>query len=169
MGELRDQFWHFCHGRFPPEILTHYFNVFIFLFLFFSDPSFILGLAPLLKVPSNRVAFCSYVAHTTKTAGWAANDAERRKVQKYAELQGRFFFNPVGFETFGSWGNGAKDLVKEIASRIVEQTGESRAKQFLRQRISIEIQRGNAASVLGTVDKPKSIDELFFMLGTGNP
>ena len=107
----------------------------------------------------------SYIAHTTREAGWAADDAERRKVEKYAALQGRFYFNPVGFETFGSWGSGAKDLVKEVAAKIEEQTGESRAEQFLQQRISLEIQRGNAVSVLGTVDKPKSIDELFFLLG----
>ena len=110
----------------------------------------------------------SYVGHTANTAGWAADEAEREKVKKYAALHGRFFFNPVGFETFGSWGVEARNLIAEIATRIRDQTGEVRAEEFLRHRISVEIQRGNAASVLGTVDKPKICDEVFFLLGISN-
>ena len=108
------------------------------------------------------------VGHTTSVAGWAADEAEREKVKKYAALQGRFFFNPVGFETFGSWGAEARSLIAEIAGRIFDRTGEARAEKFLRQRISVEIQRGNAASVLGTVDKPKGCDDFFFLLGVSN-
>ena len=40
--------------------------------------------------------------------------------------------------------------VSWVGSQIAQSTGELRATTFLRQRISIAIQRGNAASVLGT-------------------
>ena len=53
----------------------------------------------------------------------------------------------------------------DMAARVREQTGEGRAAEFLKLPILIEIQRGNAASVMATVDKPKSCDELFFLLG----
>ena len=96
------------------------------------------------------------------------HEAERRKTVKYQRLMDHYHFSPLGFETFGSWGESAKALVTEIARRIQAQTGEARSAEFLRQRISIELQRGNAASVLGTVDTPKSCDEFFFLLGFNN-
>ena len=54
----------------------------------------------------------------------------------------------------------------KISRRIAESTGEPRSGEFLRQRLSIEIQRGNAVSVLGTTDMPKGSDDVFFLLGT---
>ena len=42
-------------------------------------------------------------------------------------------------------------LVSEIDRRLSEVSGESRSTQFLRQRIGIALQRGNAAPVLGTI------------------
>lgn len=110
----------------------------------------------------------SYIAGTSDTAGSAADEAERRKTVKYQRLMDHYHFSPLGFETFGSWGESAKALVTEIAGKIQAQTGEARSAEFLRQRISIELQRGNAASVLGTVDTPKSCDEFFFLLGFNN-
>ncbi len=35
--------------------------------------------------------------------------------------------------------------------------------EFLRQRVGIEIQRGNAAAVMRTVDNPKEWDILFLL------
>ena len=44
---------------------------------------------------------------------------------------------------------------------ISEKTMERRSTSFLRQSISMEIQRGNCASILGTVESPKLLEELF--------
>ena len=44
----------------------------------------------------------------------------------------------------------AIDLVKEIGRRIAEATHEPRSTAFLRQRLSIAVQRGNAFCILGT-------------------
>ena len=67
-------------------------------------------------------------------------------------------------ETFGAWGPAAKELISAIGSRIKERTGEPRSSEFLRQRISIELQRGNAASVLGTLPSTRGLDEIFLLL-----
>ena len=54
--------------------------------------------------------------------------------------------------------------MRDLSQRIATQTGEPRAGEFLRQRISIEIQRENAISVLGTPENAKNIDGLFTLL-----
>ena len=105
----------------------------------------------------------SYLSMSAASAGSAANEAERRKTLKYRSLQSRFVFIPLGFETFGSWGSEAKELIQCIGRKLIDKTGEARASEFLRQRLSIEIQRGNAASVMGTMPTTKALDEIFFV------
>jgi hypothetical protein len=75
----------------------------------------------------------------------------KRKRVKYASLTSSFCFVPVAVETMGALGDGAVELIYDLGRRISEVTGERRATEFLLQRLSIAIQRGNAASVLGTV------------------
>ena len=45
-------------------------------------------------------------------------------------------------ETFGAWGSSARSAVRQIGSRVVEQTGDCRATQFLLRKISLDVQRG---------------------------
>ena len=105
----------------------------------------------------------SYVAITSQQAGAAADAAEGRKQRKYEQLENKFIVQPVGFETMGSWDAGAKAFLKDIGTRVRRATGNHRAMEFLRQRVGIEIQRGNAAAVMGTVDNPKEWDILFLL------
>ena len=105
----------------------------------------------------------SYVAATSQLAGSAADAAESRKQRKYAALEHQFIVQPVGFETMGSWGAGAKAFLTDVGNRVKQATGNLRALEFLRQRVSIEIQRGNAASVMGTVDNTKDWSVLFLL------
>ena len=56
-------------------------------------------------------------------------------------------FVPVAIETSGVWGEEALNLVTEIGRRIAELTHDPRSTVFLRQRISVAVQRGNAACV----------------------
>ena len=44
------------------------------------------------------------------------------------------------------------------------QTGEQRASCFVIQKISIELQRGNASSVLGPFPFSRGLDEMFSIL-----
>ena len=96
-------------------------------------------------------------SHEKKTS-----KAERLKNEKYSHLAHQFDFYPIGFQTFGSWGPSAMDILDQIGKRIKEHTGDSRAMDFLRQKISIEIQRGNAVFVLGTVEQRANFDSHFF-------
>ena len=54
-------------------------------------------------------------------------------------------------------------LIREIGSKIQDATGEKRSTVHLLQRISIAIQRGNAKSVLGTVNNSKVLEEIFYL------
>ena len=91
----------------------------------------------------------SHVQASSTRAGSAAAAAEVQKSQKYADITTGVDFVPVAIETSGTWGEQAIDLVKEIGRRIAEATHEPRSTAFLRQRLSIAVQRGNAFCILG--------------------
>jgi len=94
----------------------------------------------------------SHLLNSSIAAGSAALAAESLKRQKYAGLASSHIFVPVVVETLGVWGGEAALLVGEIGRRQAVAQGEPRAGSFLRQRISIAMQRGNAISVMGTMD-----------------
>jgi len=72
-------------------------------------------------------------------------------------------FIPVGVETFGVHGPDAQSLIVELCGRATMISGETRSTAFLRQRLDIAIQRGKAASVLGTLGSTKfPTDEMQF-------
>ncbi|CAG9118843.1 unnamed protein product [Plutella xylostella] len=89
----------------------------------------------------------SHVPHTSRAAGAAAGTAENLKREKYRSLDSTYLFLPFGVETMGPWGPDAKSLVKEITSRLADVSGDKRAGAYLRQRLSLAIQRGNVASM----------------------
>ena len=95
--------------------------------------------------------FCkTALKDTALSAGAAANKAEADKRRQYASLQGRYRFEPLAIETSGVFGKTSAKLVSEIGRRIAAQTGDKRETAWLRQRLSIAVVRGNAASVLAT-------------------
>ena len=57
----------------------------------------------------------------------------------------------------------AYTIIKEIGRKLAVQTGEQLS-CFLVQKISIELQRGNASSVLATLPFSRGSDEVFFIL-----
>ena len=92
----------------------------------------------------------SHVQTSSARAGSAAAAAEASKSQKYADITTGVDFVPVAIETSGTWGEQAIDLVREIGRRIAAVEHEPRSTVFLRQRISVAIQRGNASCIMGT-------------------
>ena len=94
----------------------------------------------------------SYVAQSAVAAGSAAIRAEQNKRAKYAYLaaQNSIIFAPVAIETLGTWGTAARDLCRDIGAQIAARTGDPRSHFFLVQRLGLAVQRGNAASVMGT-------------------
>ena len=61
------------------------------------------------------------------------------------------FFVSIAFETSGVIGPKSRLFLKELGHRIKLSTGELRSAAFLLQRLSVAVQRGNAASVLGSI------------------
>ncbi|GAV09243.1 hypothetical protein RvY_18815 [Ramazzottius varieornatus] len=103
----------------------------------------------------------TYLQGSTNQVGYAANQAEEKKRRKYEELEGRYLFCPVGFETYGVFGNEARELVEKIGKKVAARTGEPRSLSFLKQKISIEIQTGNAACVFGTFGHSRGLEEIY--------
>jgi hypothetical protein len=96
----------------------------------------------------------SHISKSSLAAGSAASEAEARKSAKYSLLSVAHTFVPIAVETFGAWGPEASAFVTELGRRISLLSGEPRSTMFLRQRIDIALQRGNAMSVLGTLGTP---------------
>ena len=94
----------------------------------------------------------SHLRQSSQEAGSAAALAETRKVTKYSEIasSGDFIFAPIAVETLGVWGTSALAICEEIGGRAALLSGDPRATSFLKQRLSLAVQRGNAASVAGT-------------------
>ena len=60
-----------------------------------------------------------------------------------------------------TWGTAAVSFVNELGRRIAAVTGDQRATQFLKQRLSLAVQRGNAAAIRGTFAQ-SSTDNSFY-------
>lgn len=105
----------------------------------------------------------SYINRTSKEVGWAAKHAEEKKYEHYVDLREQFIFIPIATETSGVFGKDEIKLIKAIGSKITEVTSEKRATSFLFQRLAITIQRGNVASILGTIPPSKNLNELFYL------
>ena len=95
----------------------------------------------------------SHVAGSAIQSGVAAGKAEANKTTKYAALANTHLFMPLAFETLGAWGEQAYGFVAELGRRITAITGDSRETAFLRQRLSLAIQRGNAIACRGTLSQ----------------
>ena len=83
-------------------------------------------------------------------SGAAAEAAEGRKRNRYAHISERFRFEPLAVETTGVLGPSTIKFVTELGRRVRERTGEYRETQWLLQRISVAVARGNAAAVLAS-------------------
>ena len=81
-------------------------------------------------------------------AGSAAHQAERRKLSKYAVLAVNYIIQPLAFETSGGYGPLTTSFLSTLSKKLAEGAGDSREGLWFRQRLSLAIVRGNAASVL---------------------
>ena len=93
----------------------------------------------------------SHLQASATTAGSAAAKAEVSKNAKYTAISATHAFVPLAFETLGSWGEEAQRFIKDLGKRITIVTGDMRETTYLRQRLSLAVQRGNAISVRGSL------------------
>ena len=100
---------------------------------------------------------------SSERAGSTAEKGEKVKLAHYAELSNTYIFQPVANETLGPWGSSSLKFIKEIGSRITAINGDKRSTSYLFQAISMAVQRGNIASIRGSVPNQKHLNELFYL------
>ena len=93
-------------------------------------------------------------------AASAAEDAEKRKRLKYPALVQRFQFEPIVIETSGVFGPSSANIIREIGHRVRGATGEPRGISWLKQRLSIAVQRGNAVTIMSSIKHLTNIREV---------
>jgi len=67
---------------------------------------------------------------------------------------------PALFEVFWVYAKEAEKIVAPLGQRLKTVSGDVRSLAFLKQRISVAVQRGNAAAILGTLSHGKVEFEL---------
>ena len=100
----------------------------------------------------------SHINRAILEPGIVASDAEALKSAKYAQLPTSMLFVPIAIETFGAFGEEAAKFMSELGRRLTRKTQDSRSASFLFQRLSMTVQRGNAACVLGTIPEGCTFD-----------
>ena len=91
-----------------------------------------------------------------------AIQAEERKKQTYSCLSSSHHFTPIAIELSGIFGTEAISFIKELGLRLKKMTGEPSSRHYLIQRLSVAMQRGNAAAILGSMGVLASVEENFF-------
>ena len=96
--------------------------------------------------------------------GTTATEAEARKIEKYRELiDNGYFFQPVALEVQGSLDESSENFITRLCKMLYRSHDNQRAGSFLKQRISLALQIGNAACVLGTVSDRDAFEEIYYI------
>ena len=85
----------------------------------------------------------SHLDETAESAGAAANKAAANKISKYSTLATTHHCVPISVETGGPWNPESYEFIAELGKKISQSTLEPLETQFLFQRLSIPLQRGN--------------------------
>lgn len=105
----------------------------------------------------------SHVNGSARKPGSAAEQAQTIKCRKYAFLSNNYIFAALAIETLGPWSSDTKKFVKEVSDKLFGVSGDHRAGTFFAQRLSLAVQRGNAASVLGTMPQVGDLQGIFYL------
>ena len=96
--------------------------------------------------------------------GTTATEAEARKIEKYRDLiDNGYIFQPVALEVQGSLGKSSEIFITRLCKLLCRSHDDQRAGSFLKQRISMALQIGNAACVLGTVSDRDAFEEIYYI------
>ena len=92
-----------------------------------------------------------YITYATREARAVAGLAEKEKKERYRGLSQTHLFVSVAIETSGAMGSEALDFFKELGKRIPFLTHEVKSVSYIIQQVSMAVQRGNAAAILGSM------------------
>jgi len=87
----------------------------------------------------------SYAQAARGPGATVADQAERRKEDKYRALARDYIFKPIAVETLGGFGKQTWNFTHALGNALGAITQDKRETAFLRQRINIATQIGNAA------------------------
>ena len=73
-------------------------------------------------------------------------------------------FTPVAIETAGPFGPETFMFLRQLGCRLKQVTGEPKSISYLQQHLSIAMQRGNAAAVMGSMRSTTSPFDFFHNL-----
>ena len=110
----------------------------------------------------NTVA-ASHIKCAATHAGAPSEAAEERKRKKYSSLSQSYEFTPVAVETLGPWGPEASNFITELGRRLFKVTGDPKSTAFLKQKISLAVQRGNANCIRQSLPAGSDFNELFYI------
>ena len=116
-------------------------------------------------ITCNDTLATTYVTMTSVTAGGLANWSEDRKLEHYKDLGDRYIMTPIAIETMGSWGQISLEFIKELGARLTRVNKDRRSTSYLFQALSMITQKGNAASILGTIPKAEELEEIYYLVG----
>jgi len=105
----------------------------------------------------------SYRSRALRAPGEVAAFGEYQKSVTYAELESQYNFVPFIVETSGVWGKAAVEFTKRLSELLWRHTGDKRSGDHFKERISLEIQRGNVRSVEETMSTVCVWEELTYM------
>ena len=88
-----------------------------------------------------------------------AAKAENMKRSKYNNLVSTHFFAPVAIETSGCFGPETASFIQDLGRKLRLESRDANSYTYLAQRLSVAIQRGNAASVLGTMSIQVEVED----------
>jgi hypothetical protein len=106
----------------------------------------------------------SYVLKTSEVSGFVAEMACKRKHSSI--ISSNYVFKGLAFEALGPWCKEAIDFINVIGNRLIAESGDSKSKKCLFERISLAIQRGNATSIRRTFSDSALLSEIFVLLCT---
>ena len=106
----------------------------------------------------------SYLRLSSREAGAVAIQAEERKKQKYSCLSSTHLFTPIAIESSSVFGTEAISFVRELGLRLKNVTGETASHHYLIQKLSVAVQRGTAAAILGSMGGLATLEENFFFI-----
>ena len=105
----------------------------------------------------------SHIAKNSQEAASSSAQAEKKKLTHYEVLSHKYIVMPVAMETLGPIAPMGMKFIKEVGSRIKDITGDKRSTVHLFQRLQINIQKGNAAAIAGTLPSAKKLDEIYYL------
>ena len=72
----------------------------------------------------------THMVDSAERAGSAAENAERKKTEKYSDLGSQYLFYPVGLENFGTWDHPQHTYSKRLVERWLNILGRASLYSF---------------------------------------